>query len=442
VKLTLTPVAADPVAVQTDDGSTAWSARTDDPMFIARPANGGKLRAGWHSATVELKRREGEILEPQLYLPDTAGRFAEARSVRLVGEGSTYSAEFFLAHAVDHLRFDPSRAPCVFACEALNVERTRHVRSLVDGLRSVTRRAAAPVLYRARRMAGGHRQAETGPRGAATPEMLSFWEERGYLVLPGFYSGKELDAAQEALERAWATNAPRIVVDDLMTGERLRLMDVSEEARREHRFKVNDLFLERDEVRDLALNPRLTPIIRDLLGHVPVICNSLSFHQGSGQPDHVDALYMTPPTPGHLVAIWVALEDCDMNAGPLRYFPGSHKIPPYVFSSGKNTAIAEEMDQWRAYMREHVEAMGLTPEVFPARRGDVFVWSAYLLHGGSPIVDPTLTRKSIVFHYLSEEDCRALNFRLVPSHGGYWMHRRHPAVPGLGESDFPPLPDA
>jgi ectoine hydroxylase-related dioxygenase (phytanoyl-CoA dioxygenase family) len=429
MRLELTPFASDPAALRTEAGATTWAARTDDPIFIAKPSNGGRLRAGWHSATIELQAREGQIVEPRLYLPDMSGRWVEARSVPMAGEGARYSAQFHLAHAVDHVRFDPSRAPCVFVCGSLRVERTRRVETLVQGIRS----AARSARHRVAQLAG-----KRGP--GATPEMLRLWEERGYVVLPGFYSGEELDAAQRALERAWATNAPRIVVDDLMTGERLRLKDVGEEARRNHRFKVNDLFLEHEEVRQLALNARLAPIVRDLLGHVPVICNSLSFQQGSSQPDHVDALYMTPPTPGHLVASWVAVEDCDVNAGPLRYFPGSHRIPPYVFSNGRHSSIPEEMDAWSAYMQAHVQRMGLEPEIFPARRGDVFIWSAYLLHGGSHIVDPKLTRKSVVFHYLSESDCRALNLTLIPCHGGYWMHRRHPAVPGVGESDAPPLP--
>ena len=429
MRLDLAPLAADPTPQHSDGGATVWTARTDDPIFIARPANGDRLAPGWHSATIALQCRAGRIDEPRLYLPDAMGRFAEARSVPMAGANGTYSAEFHLTHEIDHLRFDPSRAPCVFTCEPLRIERTRRVQSAMEGLRTVARNAR----YRVTGLVGKGRP-------GASPQVRKQWEELGYAVLPGFYSGEELDAAQKALEHAWNTNAPRIVVDDLMTGQRLRLKDVTEDARRNHRFKVNDLFLEHGEVRHLALNARLTPIIRDLLGHVPVICNSLSFQQGSGQPDHVDALYMTPPTPGHLVATWVAVEDCDLRAGPLRYYPGSHRIPPYVFSNGKHTYIPEEMDSWNAYMREHVERMGLKPEVFPARRGDVFIWSAYLFHGGSEIADPTLTRKSVVFHYLSESDCRQHNFTLVPCQGGFWMHRRHPAVPGLGESDAPPLP--
>lgn len=269
--------------------------------------------------------------------------------------------------------------------------------------------------------------------------MRQHWEDHGFLALPKFYSDAELDAAQGAIDQIWAVKAPRIVVDDLVTGQRSRLMDVEEQRRREHRFKVNDLYLECEEIRRLALNERIEPILHELLGHAPVVCNSLNFQQGSGQPDHVDSLYMTPRSPWHLIAIWVALEDCHMDAGPLRYYPGSHKIPQYVFSNGSNHVVDEEMDDWNRYMQEHVQTRGLKPEVFAARRGDVFIWSAYLLHGGSPIKDPSRTRASIVFHYFSEEDSRALNSTLVPYHGGFWLHRRHQPVPGLGESDAPPL---
>ncbi|HVS44039.1 MAG TPA: hypothetical protein VMU20_17460 [Candidatus Dormibacteraeota bacterium] len=36
---------------------------------------------------------------------------------------------------------------------------------------------------------------------------------------------------------------------------------------------------------------------------------------------------------------------------------------------------------------------------FLARKGDVFIWSADLAHGGSPIEDRSLTRRSLVGHF-------------------------------------------
>lgn len=265
------------------------------------------------------------------------------------------------------------------------------------------------------------------------------WEREGFVVLPGFYDHMELDAAEAEVARVWKSNAPRVVVDDMDVKQRLRLADVGEEARRSHRFKINDLYLELDSVRRLALNARITPILSDLLGHTPVLCNSLNFELGSEQDDHVDSLYMTPRSERHLIAIWVALEDCHLDAGPLRYYPGSHEIPQYIFSTGSHHFVKEEMPLWSRYMQEQIATRGLMSKTFPARKGDVFIWSAYLLHGGSPIRDRSRTRKSIVFHYYSDDDCRSNGCTLMPYEGAYWLHRRHQPVPGLGDSEAPPI---
>ncbi|RYF79031.1 MAG: hypothetical protein EOO29_18405, partial [Comamonadaceae bacterium] len=262
-------------------------------------------------------------------------------------------------------------------------------------------------------------------------DMRKQWDEDGYLVLPKFYSDAQIDAAHAVLDKVWTDPASRVTVDDLDADRRLRIGEVDEVARTTHRFKINDLYLEYDDIRRLALNERISPILQALLDQPPVLCNSLNFAHGSAQDDHVDSLFMTPRSRGHLLAIWVALEDCHMDAGPLRYFPGSHKIEQYVFSNGTHHSVPEEMLQWKRYMQEQVAQHGLAPRTFAAKRGDVFIWSAYLLHGGSPINSPERTRKSIVFHYFSEKDSDALGLRLMrdPS-GGYWQHRPHLAVPG------------
>ena len=269
--------------------------------------------------------------------------------------------------------------------------------------------------------------------------LVQKWQDDGYVVLPQFYSEADTDAAKAAVAHAWTDRPSRVVVDDLDTDQRMKIGDVGEEARQRHRFKVNDLFLEYESIRWLALNARITPILKALLADTPVLCNSLNFLQGSAQGDHVDALYMTPRSQGHLIAIWVALEDCHLDAGPLRYYPGSHKIEQYVFSTGSNHFVSEEMPLWSRYMEGEVRRLGLTAQTFAARRGDVFIWSAHLLHGGSPIESPGKSRNSMVFHYFSEQDCRVIGSRIVPKAGGYWMHRMHQPVPGKDELAGPPL---
>jgi hypothetical protein len=81
------------------------------------------------------------------------------------------------------------------------------------------------------------------------------------------------------------------------------------------------------------------------------------------------------------------------------------------------------MPDWRVAMDQAAAQAGLEKRVFLAKKGDVFVWHAHLLHGGSPIRDPARTRKSYVFHYFSEEDARAAGSVLVPEAGAHWINR-------------------
>lgn len=257
------------------------------------------------------------------------------------------------------------------------------------------------------------------------------WKRDGFYVLPKFYSDREIDEVIHAQDRAWSRSHPRVVVDDNRTGERLALAEVQNKDKSNHWYKVNDLYLELPLIRRIALNERISPILERLLGHAPVLCNSLSFERGSGQPDHVDALYMTPQSEGHLIAIWVALEDCHADAGPLRYWPGSNAIPPYKFSTGSTHVVDSEMPEWGRYMEGQTSRLGLQPVTFAANKGDVFIWSAYLFHGGSPIKDSTRTRKSIVFHYYSKDDCSRCGWDMMQEGGAYWLYRQHPPVGGV-----------
>jgi hypothetical protein len=149
-----------------------------------------------------------------------------------------------------------------------------------------------------------------------------------------------------------------VVVDSLLDGERtFYALACNPEARH---FKFNDLYLLLDEVRAIALEPGLSELLRALLGaQSPVLCNSLTFAKGSAQPMHVDSLFMTPQTPHHLVATWMAFEDVDSAAGPLEYYPRSHEIPLYRFSDGSHHANAEEMPQWSAYIQRELERRGM-----------------------------------------------------------------------------------
>ncbi|MBB5470755.1 hypothetical protein HDG32_006909 [Paraburkholderia sp. CI2] len=255
------------------------------------------------------------------------------------------------------------------------------------------------------------------------------FDESGFAILPSFYSPEQIDEVVDSITERKLDRPMNVTVDLLDTGERsfLGLLTPQEIATR--RMKINDLYLDMAGVRELALSERIAPILLDLLGHLPALCNSLYFEKGSQQPAHVDSIYMTPTTPDHLIAIWVALEDAQVDAGQLEYYPGSHKIEQMIFSNGTRHFVPDEMPKWHAYMDAEVERHGLEKKTFSARKGDVLIWHANLLHGGGPIADPSRTRKSLVFHYFSADDATNLDLKLHPMSRGFWIDRPIQDVP-------------
>jgi ectoine hydroxylase-related dioxygenase (phytanoyl-CoA dioxygenase family) len=255
------------------------------------------------------------------------------------------------------------------------------------------------------------------------------FRDNGFLVLPGFFEEAELAAASGAYHAVWRDLPGDVTVDTEISQRRTRAAQLTEEERAQS-FKINDLYLREPRLREAVLSERLGAILRELLGDAPVICNTLSLEYGSQQADHLDTLFMTPPSYGRLVATWMALEDVVADAGPLRYYPESNHIEPFRFEDGGFHVRNEEMDRWSDYMAGEVERHGLAETRFLAKRGDLFIWDAWLLHGGSEICKPGLTRHSLVTHYFAEKDCRELGGDLRPVSGGLWMKRPPQAVPG------------
>jgi phytanoyl-CoA hydroxylase len=260
------------------------------------------------------------------------------------------------------------------------------------------------------------------------------WERDGFLILPRFFGRKTLDPINSLIEsiidqRGRPPNLAEKIVVDLLTGpragQRVRLGDLPSIN---GPAKYNDLYLESDIIRACSLHPRLALILSQLLDGAPAICNSLNFVLGSEQSDHIDTWYMPPAVADKMVVTSVCLEDVEPDAGPLVYYPGSHKIPPYRFSHGGIHAIDSEMAACLAYVKSNLEERKLSRQTFLGRRGDVFIWAAQLVHGGLPIKNLALTRKSLVTHYWRADDIKDMTIATFAP-GAYYIVRDHQPVP-------------
>jgi ectoine hydroxylase-related dioxygenase (phytanoyl-CoA dioxygenase family) len=116
---------------------------------------------------------------------------------------------------------------------------------------------------------------------------------------------------------------------------------------------------------------------------------------------------MTTFPNGYLIAAWFALEDISIEQGPLSYYPSSQKLPYITNEDYENSSNAVMLDgnankKFEAKMQNVIAENNLEKKIFTAKKGDLFIWHANLIHGGEPMLNSELTRKSMVVHYFAE----------------------------------------
>ena len=59
----------------------------------------------------------------------------------------------------------------------------------------------------------------------------------------------------------------------------------------------------------------------------PIPFSTINFIKSSEQPLHSDYMHFSSKPERYLTGVWFALEDIDINSGPLQVIPKSHKLP-------------------------------------------------------------------------------------------------------------------
>ena len=88
-------------------------------------------------------------------------------------------------------------------------------------------------------------------------------------------------------------------------------------------------------IKKITLEKKLTNILDFILDKETVPFQTINFLRGSNQRAHSDSIHMTTYPLGYLIAVWIALEDTNMQNGSLFYYPGSHRLP-YLLNNDFN----------------------------------------------------------------------------------------------------------
>jgi ectoine hydroxylase-related dioxygenase (phytanoyl-CoA dioxygenase family) len=157
--------------------------------------------------------------------------------------------------------------------------------------------------------------------------------------------------------------------------------------------------------------PEVVDFLRLAYGREPFPFQTLNFEHGSQQHPHADSMHFHTIPERFMCGVWLALEDVAEDAGPLVYYPGSHRLPVLTMrdvGAGEPPPFAELYRDYARFYEPAVDRLvadhGLKPAYGLLKRGEALVWAANLLHGGAPIARPGATRRSLVTHYFFE-DC-------------------------------------
>jgi hypothetical protein len=171
--------------------------------------------------------------------------------------------------------------------------------------------------------------------------------------------------------------------------------------------RVQDAWKHNELIRSLSLNPRILWMLEKLYNRKPLPFQTLNFPKGTQQSVHSDTLHFNTEPFGLLCGIWVALEDVNVNQGPLIFYPKSHKLPEMNFEH-IDFRIDNKDEHHKAYKvySEELESMmnerGLQPQLGVLKKGQAIIWEANLIHGGLFQSNKDLSRYSQVTHYFFE----------------------------------------
>jgi len=172
--------------------------------------------------------------------------------------------------------------------------------------------------------------------------------------------------------------------------------------------RIQDAWKEDDDVRAIAANQSVIDLLSKLYGRSAFPFQTLNFPVGTQQDGHTDSVHFSSLPERFMCGVWLAMEDIGPDAGPLFYYPGSHRWPimtnALVGRRGDDRNLSSPQDPYAPAWRALCEVYGAQEELFLPKKGQALIWSANLLHGGSRQHDPRLTRWSQVTHYYFD-DC-------------------------------------
>lgn len=249
-------------------------------------------------------------------------------------------------------------------------------------------------------------------------DYLEKWVVDGYFIIPDLIDSDRVEAFRQEVEEIWdrGTAYKGLSISDVKAEDQFHLSLPHEDllkwteakravAKRRSNWRVSGLHQFAPAAKSIYEDHRTKKLCEMIFRKIAIPQYSLTFHKGSQQSLHQDTPVFHVYPRNNLIGVWVACEDIKEDAGPLIFFPKSHKEPlfsefdnyPQTNRRTCNQDVGRRYDEHVRSLSEHFEK-----QLFLPKKGEALFWHGQLIHGGMSVSNPESTRLSFVVHYMAE----------------------------------------
>lgn len=218
-------------------------------------------------------------------------------------------------------------------------------------------------------------------------------QEVGYTVIPAAIPPELCDRALAGIDAFKATHRKAVAGNANEFG---------------HLYRVVNLHLAIDALADAFADNQALAVADRFFGEPATLYTSLYYERGSEQALHQDTPYFCTRPADRYLGVWLALDDVDVDNGPLRVVPRSHLLPEIDVRALARKLFPDpasipgiSQEGWLAYqnaVQQQCDERGMQAQEIHVRRGDVIIWHPSMFHGGAPHHVSARPRRSLVMH--------------------------------------------
>lgn len=248
--------------------------------------------------------------------------------------------------------------------------------------------------------------------------MLRQYVEDGYCVIKDVVDEADIDGMLSDMDALWTADTPdprievlgaQLTPDDAAVLPHAELLGLPRERREALRdrapWRLHGSYNFSAAARRIYENQAILDATSLIFGIESKRDSTINFTFGSRQGLHQDTAVFALYPQAYLIGAWLACEDIHKDAGPLVYYPGSHREPMFAEfdnypQTGLKTCDADTSARYYTWLGE-VSARHERKQ-FLAKKGEILLWHGMLIHGGDELIDSGRTRKSWVCHFIPD----------------------------------------